>query len=205
MKRGRAIGITGGFGCGKSSVAAVLRRMGVPLWDADEAVHERLGSDRRVIRAVARRFGAGVLGSDGGVRRDRLARVVFRDARARADLEAIVHPVVIADLRRWLAEQRRCDRTVAAVVPLLFEAGLENDFDAVACVVAPRTLVIERLRRRGVPAAEVRRRAAAQWPLRIKARQADYVLENRGRRADLAREVRSWWSRIQALNDRRTT
>ncbi len=171
--------------------------MGVAVWDADETVHRLLRSHAGVIRAVRRRFGPAVVRSVDGIDRPKLARIVFRDAEARRDLEAIVHPRVLADLRRWLGIRRRVGGPAVAVVPLLFEKGWDRWFDMVVCVSAPRPLAIQRLRRRGMTAAEARRRIAAQWPLRRKCAMADVVIRNDGTRAALARAVRRWWRTLR--------
>ncbi|MCX7818099.1 MAG: dephospho-CoA kinase [Kiritimatiellae bacterium] len=194
MNRPRLIGITGGLACGKSEVGRILRRLGVPVWEADEAVHARLRPRTRETRAIARRFGTSVLRADGAVARDRLAAIVFRDAARRRELEAILHPPVLRDLRAWVRRmsRRRCP-ALAAIVPLLFEIGIQGTFDTVLCVAANRATVLERLRRRGIGPAEARRRLAAQWPVRRKCRAADYVIWNNGTRAELARAVRRWW------------
>lgn len=201
MRRGLTIGITGGVGCGKSEVAGILRRLGVPVWEADEAAHRRLRKGTREHRAVLRKFGAAVADAGGRIDRAALARVVFRDAAARAALEAIVHPPVLREMKTWLRTAARRAPVAAAVVPLLFETGAQTAFDEVLCVAASRSTAIRRLGRRGLAAADARRRMAAQWPMSVKRRRADYVIENRGSRAELARKVRRWLADLRDRGD----
>lgn len=203
MKRPWRIGITGGVGCGKSEVGRILRQMGVPVWEADAAVHRRLCSGTPEARAVARRFGPSVVQADGSIARDRLAKIVFHDPAKRRELESILHPPIVREMRAWIRQTvRQRPRAVVAIVPLLFEIGLQDTFDMVLCVAANRSAVLERLRRRGVGWAEARRRMAAQWPLRRKCRAADHVIMNNGTRAELVCAVRRWWTEWQQEGDR---
>ncbi len=202
MRRPRRIGITGGLACGKSEVGRILRRLGIPVWEADEAVHRRLRAGTPEVRAIARRFGPAVLRPDGSIARDRLAALVFRDVAQRRRLEAILHPPVLREMREWMRRMsRERPPAVAAIVPLLFETGIQGTFDVVLCVAANRPTVLERLRRRGIGPAEARRRLAAQWPLWRKRRASDYVIMNNGTRAELARAVRRWWTKWQQEGD----
>lgn len=182
--------MTGGLACGKSEVGRILRRAGVPVVDADLVAHDVMRPGRPVYRAVVRRFGRGIVRSSGAIDRAELGRVVFADPAARMDLNALVHPAVRRARERWMRDALRRKPVVAAIVPLLFETGAGDAFDAVICVAAPRREAMKRLRARGLTAAEAAQRVRAQMPLRRKRRLADRVIENDGTLADLARATR---------------
>ncbi len=202
MRRPPRIGITGGLACGKSEVGRILRRLGLAVWEADDAVHRFLRAGTPYTRAIVRHFGPGVVRPDGSVARERLAAIVFRNAARRRRLEAILHPPVLWEMCRWMRiMSRRGAPALAAVVPLLFECGIQGTFDVVLCVAAKRPIVLERVRRRGIGLAEARCRLAAQWPLWRKCRASDYVITNNGTRAELARRVRRWWKQWQQEGD----
>jgi len=189
------LGITGGIACGKSEVGRILERRGFAVCDADRLAHAAIAPGGEAQAAVARRFGSGILGADGAVDRSALARRVFGDPRALADLNAIVHPAARRALDRWLAALPP-DRDAAALVPLLFEAGWTDGWTAVICVAADPARVRERLARRGWTEEESRRRIAAQWPLEEKMRRADHVIRNDGTLAELESAVAELLKRI---------
>ena len=177
-----SVGLTGNVGSGKSTVAALWQAAGVPVVSADELSRRAVlpGSDG--LAAVAAAFGREVLAPDGALDRARMRALVFSDAAARDRLEAILHPV-IAELREsWVNERRRAgDTLVVSEVPLLFEKGLEREFDFTVLVDAPEQLRLERVvRGRGIDPAEARRIAAAQMDPALKRRAADFVIDNAG-------------------------
>lgn len=175
------VGLTGGFGAGKSTVAGWLREAGIPVLDADAVAHELLAPGGGAVAAVAAAFGPGVLGPEGGVDRAALGQMVFRDPGARQRLEGILHPLIIAASNRWMDAMERQGRRAAAVeAALIFEAGTEGRFDRVIAVVCPREIRSGRWRRRGAADADAAARLAAQWPDEEKARRADWVVDNAG-------------------------
>jgi dephospho-CoA kinase len=201
MNNGQCVALTGGIACGKSAVADLWRRWGAELLDADEIVHELLGPGGECVEAVAEAFGPDVRLADGGIDRDRLGRIGFDDPQARRRLEALVHPAVIRRMRAWTAEVRRDGRFGVAVVPLLFEAGMENDWDAVICVASDESTMLERLAKRGLSPEEARTRIASQWPVRAKAASAGHVIENNGSLDDLERRSREIWNLLTKQGD----
>ncbi len=194
--RPMAIGLTGGLACGKSEVGRLLAREGAAVLDTDAVVRELQKSGRPVFRAIVRRFGRGILDRRGGLARGRLAQRVFADPRERRALEAIVHPAVIATMRRWLRARARGKKPAVVLVPLLYEVGLADPWDAIVCVTAPKEQVMARLVRRGLTTAEARARLAAQWPPGEKAKKADYVVRNNGSLDELAKRVRALWEKM---------
>jgi len=190
MRRGLALGVTGGIACGKTEVGRVLRSRGFPVLDADDVAHDLMGPGKPVHRAVVRRFGPDVVSASGAIDRGALGRLVFADATARQELNVLVHPAVFRAMDRWMRDALRRHPVAAAIVPLLFETGAGDAFDAVICVAAPRCEVMKRLRARGLTAADATRRIRAQMPLREKRRLADRVIVNDGNLAGLAQTTR---------------
>ena len=196
MKKGFCIALTGGIACGKSVAADLFRRWGAEVADADEVAHELLAPGGECVAAVAAAFGPQVRTADGGIDRQKLAGPVFADPRARARLEALVHPAVIRRLEAWAAEIRAGGRLGVAVIPLLFEVGLERNWDAVVSVVAGESTVLARLAQRGLSEAEARARIASQWPVAEKAARSDYVIENNGSLAELEEKCQALWKNL---------
>jgi dephospho-CoA kinase len=194
------IALTGGIGCGKTAAAQVLQALGAVVWDADESVHRQLRRGTVAYQRIVRAFGPGVVRAGGGLCRVVLAQTVFADAGRRRTLEKILHPAVIREMRGWLAEQRRGRRNAIAVVPLLFEAGLDRGWDAVVCVAAEEAVALRRLGRRGVAEDDARRRMAAQWPLARKVKRSDYIIWNNGTRRQLAAQVKKFWANCPEEN-----
>lgn len=170
------LGLTGSLGMGKSTAAAMLRRFGVPVHDADAEVHRLLGPGGAAVAAVARQFPS----ARAGDRIDRriLGRLVFDDVPALKRLESILHPPVRAAERRFLAACRRRRVPVAVLdIPLLFETNGEPRCDGVIVVSAPLWLQRQRvLRRPGVTAARLDAILARQMPDAEKRRRADWVV-----------------------------
>jgi dephospho-CoA kinase len=174
------VGLTGGIATGKSYVVRQFRDAGVPVVDSDVLAREAVAPGTPGLAAIVARFGADVL-SGGELDRARLGDIVFRDAEARRDLEAIVHPVV----RRGVAEFFRAlapDTPLAiADIPLLYETHGERGFDktiVVAC--APETQLARIMARDGLTRDAAERRVAAQLPVEEKVRRADYVIRTDG-------------------------
>ena len=152
------IALTGGIACGKSLVARFLNEFGVATIDADDIVH-------RLVPAEERR---------------RLAKVVFTDAVARRALEARLHPLVKAEIAAFLDGPRRSSLAVA-VIPLLFEAHWDAEYDIICCVRSAWEAQISRMvETRGYTRAEAEARLAAQLPVEEKAARSHYVIENDG-------------------------
>lgn len=171
------LGLTGSIGMGKSSAAVMLRRMGVPVHDADASVHAMLAGDRAVHGEIEARF-PGVVGA-GGVDRAKLGAAVFGDPAARRDLEAILHPRVRAAADAFIRRHRRLRTPVLVLdIPLLFETGGEDRVDAVIVVSAPAALQRRRvLARPGMDEERFENILASQVPDREKRRRADFVVE----------------------------
>lgn len=190
------IGLTGGIGAGKSSVAALLAEHGAVVIDADALARDAVAPGTPGLRAVTARFGAGVLDAAGRLDRAALGRIVFADADARAELNAIVHP----EVRRLAADREAAtpgDAVVVHVIPLLVETGQAGDFDAVVVVDAPEDVQLARvIRRDTVDAAGARARIAAQADRAERLAAATHVIDNSGEADALRARVDRLWQRL---------
>jgi dephospho-CoA kinase len=170
-------GITGGVGMGKSTAGRLLRQRGIEVADTDEMARQLTEPGQPALQEIVQRFGPLVLSPDGRLNRAELAQVVFADAGARADLEAILHPriraVWEAEAERWRAAGCACG---AILIPLLFETGAAPRFDAVICVACSEDSQWQRLRQRGWTDGQIRQRLAAQWPVERKISLSDFVV-----------------------------
>lgn len=189
-----SIGLTGGIGSGKSTVAARLAELGAVVIDSDRLAREVVEVGTQGLARVTERFGAGVLAPDGSLDRPRLGQLVFSDPAALADLNAIVHPLVRARSDELTVQALAAG--VAAVVhdiPLLVENGLAANFDKVVVVETPLELRLQRLAGRGLDAETARARIAVQATDEQRRAVADLVLDNSGSVADLRSQVDAAW------------
>lgn len=170
------IGVTGGIGSGKSTVCRLFALKGVAVYDSDAAAKRLMQQDDRLRERLTERFGIGTF-RDGALDRAYLAGVVFNDAQALADLNALVHPVVMRDFDAWAARQDGAYVILESAI--LFEAGLQACVDKTVAILAPRELRIERTCRRDkCERDEVGRRIAAQLDDDTLSGRADYTIVN---------------------------
>jgi len=214
------VGLTGGLGSGKSTVAVRLRELGAQVVEADELGRELMEPGNAVFEEIVRVFGPEVVGPDGRLNRRRLAQIAFAGGRL-DELNAIVHPAVIAAQARWMADLFARDASAVAVVEsaLIFEverdarargesegvlADWRRRFDRVLVVTAPDELKIARYVAKVAPGgeghaaaeADARARLARQIPDALKASRADFVLDNSGDLPALQRQVEAIWQRL---------
>jgi len=183
------VGLTGGVASGKSSVAAILRELGVVVVDADALAREVVAPGTPGLAAVVEVFGPSVLAADGSLDRAALGSVVFADPERRAALEAIVHPLVRA---RAAELESAAPEGVVVVhdIPLLVETGQADHFDAVLVVDVPTQVQVERaVRDRGWSEDEARSRISAQASRADRLAAATYVIDNTGTHEDLRHRV----------------
>jgi dephospho-CoA kinase len=175
------IGLTGSIATGKSYVLDRFRQRGVPCLDADDLAHGVMAPGTEATAAIAERFG-GVLAEDGSVDRQKLGPIVFADAAARRDLEAIVHPAVYRAITAGMRGFERIGGSPLAIadIPLLYETGHASEFAKVIATVCPHEVQVQRLQRRGLSADAAEQRIAAQMSAEEKARRADYVIHTTG-------------------------
>jgi dephospho-CoA kinase len=190
------VGLSGGIGSGKSTVARALARRGAIVIDSDAIAREVVEPGRPGLAAVVERFGPGVLDAEGRLDRAKLAGLVFDDVGALADLNAIVHPLVAAETVRRIAAAPS-DAIVVIDVPLLVEAA-RSGYDVVVIVEAAEPLRLERLISRGMSPDDARRRMAAQASDAERRKVADVVLDNSRSEADLERQIDALWAQLSA-------
>jgi dephospho-CoA kinase len=197
----RRVALTGGIATGKSHIRARMEERGVPTIDADALARAAVAPGTAGLAAVVRRFGGDVLASSGALDRSRLARIVFADADARRDLEAIVHPEVRRATEAWFAAIDAAVHPFAvADIPLLFEVGRDKDFDVVIVAACePETQVRRVVARDGVTDAEARQRLAAQWPIAEKVQRADFVIRTDGSYDETNRQLDDVLAALQSL------
>jgi dephospho-CoA kinase len=185
------VALTGGIATGKSYVLEQFRRLGVPCLDADELAHGVTAAGTEATAAIAARFGSDILAPDGSVNRAKLGPIVFADAAARQELEAIVHPAVYRAIAAGLRGFEMLGEYPIAMVgiPLLYETGAEKQFDRVVVTICPPDVQRARLVERGMADDAVRQRLAAQWPTEQKAQRADFVIQTGGPFEDTNRQV----------------
>lgn len=201
----RLIGLTGGIGTGKSTVAAMLEKLGAVVVDADAIVRELQQPGSPVLSELAQTFGAEILDERGALRRDALGDIIFRDAEKRKRLNEIMHPRVVAEMMQRAGEARaRGASLVVLDIPLLLEgrrgrtgSGAQLPFDAVVVVYAPESQQVERqVARSACSREEAERRVRAQMPIEEKRRLADHVIDNSGSIDDTRRQVRELYARL---------
>jgi dephospho-CoA kinase len=195
------IGLTGGIGAGKSTVARLLAGHGAVVVDADVIARDVVGPGSPGLARVLAEFGPWVQAGDGGLDRGRLASIVFADEGARRRLNAIVHPLVAQGTAELLAATPP-DAVVVHDVPLLVENGMAEHFDLVLVVEAPEAARLARLAGRGMAPEQARSRMAAQATDAARRAVADVLICNDGSLADLAAQVDAFWRDRIAPADR---
>jgi dephospho-CoA kinase len=185
------VALTGGIATGKSYCLAKFASLGVPVVDADKLAREVVAPGSQALAAVAERFGPAIVRADGSLDRAALARIVFSDRAARADLEAIVHPEVYHRIEEWFASMPAKTRLAIADVPLLFETGHNHDFDRVIVTACSPAEQMRRLvSRDGLSEPDARARLNAQWPIEEKVARGDYIIRTDGTLADTDLQVK---------------
>jgi dephospho-CoA kinase len=204
----RVIGLTGGIGTGKSTVARMLAELGAVVIDSDAIVHELQAPGTPLLAAIVDAFGREVLRPDGALDRAALGARVFADPAARTRLNELVHPAVGREsLRRLEAARAAGAALVVLDIPLLFETRVRGTAsranlgaETVVVVYAPRELQITRqLERNGYDRAEAERRVDAQMSIEEKRALADHVIDNSGSLESTRRQVRGLYERLVGL------
>ena len=186
----RKVALTGGIATGKSYVATRLRDAGIPIVDADALARDVVAPGTPALAAIRKRFGPDAVRRDGTMDRVRVGQIVFKDKRARLDLEAIVHPAVIKAINDFFNTLPKRTPFAVADIPLVFETGREKEFDAIIVVACPREMQLQRLMERNKLSKEdAERRLAAQLPIDQKVKKATYVINNEGSFEDTNKQV----------------
>ena len=194
-------GLTGGIASGKTTAAATLAALGAHVIDTDELARRALDPGMPAFEVAVRAFGRQILKPDGAIDRERLGDIVFADAQQRQRLNAIVHPEVRAAWQGELIELKRAGwhGIVVVVIPLLYEVGVQDWFDAVIVVGCDEATQQQRLRARGLTEAQAVARIRAQLLMASKMERADFVVWNECPLAALEEQMTRVWRRLETL------
>ncbi len=193
------IGLTGGIGAGKSTVAAMLAGRGAIVIDADAISRELVEPGQPALIELVEAFGSGILRDDGSLNRGELARLAFLEPAGTARLNAIMHPRIAAESSRRLRNASP-GQVVVYDMPLLVETGQQELVDLVVVVDVPVETQVDRaVNLRGLDDADVRRRIAAQAARETRLAAADVVIDNSGSRQETENQVASLWSSLPRL------
>ncbi len=188
------VGLTGGIGAGKSTVAELFARLGALVIDADQLARMAIERGSDGFADVMLRFGEEVI-VNGDIDRKKLAEIVFSDERARKDLEAIVHPRVQALFAEAVADLDHDDILIYEI-PLLVETGAADKFDYVITVESEIELRKERLLKKGLYISQIEKRMASQASEEARTAVADSVIRNDGDEDSLLRQVENLWESV---------
>lgn len=175
------LGLTGGIGMGKSTTAGFLERKGIPVVDTDQLARQLVQPGEPALEEIIQTFGPGLVDEKGQLKRDMLASIVFANPADRQSLEQILHPRIRHEWRNYVQKWQQEERLAGTVViPLLFETGAENEFDAVICTACTNAAQQERLADRGWKPEQIDQRRNAQLPVEKKIAKADFVVWSEG-------------------------
>jgi dephospho-CoA kinase len=186
------VGLTGGIATGKSTVSKLFQKYGVPVIDADQIAKDVVEIGKPTLALIAEHFGQGVLTSDGTLNRKKLGEVVFGDPTKRKELDAIIHPVILAEIDRRVEELESSnpDGLIIIDIPLLYETLRQNHFNEVILVYVPEDVQLARLMLRdGSTKDQALARMKAQMSIEDKRVLADYIIDNRGASLETERQV----------------
>ncbi|HNX69193.1 MAG TPA: dephospho-CoA kinase [Candidatus Omnitrophota bacterium] len=197
MGKSLVVGLTGGFGTGKSTVVQFFRKLGAEVLDADEIAHKALKRGSPVFEQVAELFTEAC--QKGGKKLDRsvIANEVFSDPKKRERLEALVHPYVFEKIKDKIEASSR--EIVIVEIPLLFEAGFEVLCDKVIAVKCNYAVKRKRFSKRRFSDEEIRARERAQMPEALKIQKADFVLDNSNSIYQTRRDTVVLWTKLESL------
>lgn len=192
MKNPRTAALTGGIASGKSTVSAMFRECGATILDADQIARQVVEPHQPAWHDIVAIFGREIIHKDERLNRTLLGEQIFRSSEKRRQLEAIIHPRVIAEIDRREAEWRLSEpeRVVIVDVPLLIETGMYREYRAIIVVSVPESIQMQRLMARdGLSEAQARQRLAAQMPLKDKHAYATHLIDNAGSQANTRRQT----------------
>jgi dephospho-CoA kinase len=182
------VGLTGGIGSGKSTVALIFKQLGVPVYDADSEAKKLLDTDVDLQQALVTLLGDAVL-QDGKIDRPKMAAIIFNNKDLLEEVNKLIHPAVGRHFKQWHASQKA--PYVLREAAILFESGSYKDCAFVVTVYAPEALRIARvMQRNGIEESEVRARMQNQWPEEEKLKRADFVVYNDGEQSLIKQVLR---------------
>lgn len=190
----KIIGLTGCIGTGKSTVARMLQKRGIPVICADSLAYEATAPGKPALAQITKSFGKELLNKSGALNRLALAKIVFSSPLARKKLNRIVHPFVIREMKREIAQlKKRGKKLLVLDIPLLYEEKLNRLCNMVIVVYTPEKAALNRLlKRKGIATGDARRRMNAQISIEKKKKWADIVIDNSGSLENTQRQVEDW-------------
>ena len=199
------VGLTGGIGCGKSHILREFHKLGVYTIDADEIAHEVILPDRSAYEKILDTFGPEILASDRTIDRKKLGEIIFSDEKAREKLNQIVHPLVLEEEARRVAEfqEREDPKSPILMVDaaLMVESGSYREYDFVVVVYCPLQVQLQRVMARDrLSEEEALQRIQSQMPLLEKIKYADYIIENSGRLSETNEQVKHIFKELVNLD-----
>ncbi len=192
------VGLTGGFGVGKSSVAQRFKNMGAEVIDADEIAHDAMKKGSPVFDPIIELFEEALHPGGKKMDREKVAEIVFVDPRKRKELEAVIHPYVYKKIKERIEASDR--QVILVEVPLLFEAGFETLCDKVVAVICNSSVKMKRLKRKKFTEQEVRARERAQMAEALKAQKANFIIDNSKSIYQTQREIERLWYKFVSLS-----
>jgi len=192
------IGLTGGIGSGKTTVAYLLKDLGARIIDADEICHKLMMPKSTAYDEIVSYFGHTCLNPDGTINRGYLRRCILNNPFDRQALEGILHPKVLLNIKRQF-QKTRPKEIIVVDVPLLFEVGWQGYFDYTIVVYAKREVCLKRLIKSGFSKEEAEQFFNLQMPLEEKIKKADFIIENSGSLEETKRQVEDVWKRLKGL------
>ena len=200
------VGLTGGIGAGKSTVAALLAERGAVILDADQVARDVVEPDQPAFAALVEEFGSGIVGADGRLDRAALAAKAFATPEGKAALDAITHPAIHAEFGRRMVEAPP-DAIVVMDVPLLVESktAAERGYEVVIVVEAPEAIRLDRLVERGLDRADAAARMKAQATDEERRAVATHLIDNAGDESALAPQIDALWSDLRSRHDQKAS
>ena len=195
------IGITGGFGTGKSLAGKVLEELGIIVIDTDEIVENILKTKNNITLMIQNEFGASIITNktDEYINRKALAEMVFNDKLKRKKLESIIHPEVNKILDHFISQNK--DKSIISVlIPLLFECNLEGFYNEIWCVTCKNEIQLERLLKKGFTLDEVKLRINSQLPIKEKVKKSNFVIDNSGTIDETKKQIISRLTKLVQLS-----
>jgi dephospho-CoA kinase len=190
------LGVTGSIGSGKSTVAAMFGSCGASIIDADKIAHACLSKDSPAYRQIIARFGKIVLNNSSAIDRRKLGQIVFNDSGLLQELNRIIQPQVIRLIRAKINHTR--DRVIVLDAPLLVEAGLAKEMDALIVVKCNKGKQLKRvIKKTGLTKTDILKRLRTQSPERLKKRLADFVIDNSNSLGETRKHVKEIWKKLE--------
>jgi dephospho-CoA kinase len=199
----KIIGLTGGIGSGKSTVAGFLAELGAIVLDADKIGHEILEMDSDVRQKIVEAFGEQVLNAEGRIDRKKLAEAAFKDRQSLIKLNLITHPFIYHRLQKRIDDYRQQGVEILVIdAPLLIEAGWATRVNEIWVTIAPRETIIERLKKKGMPEEDIQSRMNLQIPPEDRMKVADVVINTDITLPELKKAVADLWGKVRVDTNR---